>query len=288
MLRINGLTASGTLRAEVTNLLYMADVNTPTGMPVEHSAGKEGKALATNAGAAVNLQVKVETIVAILTIITVCLALLSLLGTCIKFLAGYDSVYGTTPKFNLDTEANIPTFFSAMLLLCAGGLFFTVALHKKAVRDAFTWQWVLLSLIFVYLAFDEATEIHGLVMRPFNSLFHFSGIFHFSWIVLGLLLLAVAGVYFLKLYSSFSPVFKRRFLEAAFVFISGLLGMEMVSGAYADSYGENNITYELLTTIEEILEMAGIILLIRALLLYIKQHVASITFSVRSNVPEKL
>ena len=46
--------------------------------------------------------------------------------------------------------------------------------------------------------------------------------------------------------------------------------MEMVGGAYADIEGQQNLVYALLTVVEELLEMGGVILLLRALLLDLK------------------
>jgi hypothetical protein len=52
------------------------------------------------------------------------------------------------------------------------------------------------------------------------------------------------------------------------VFVFGALGMEMVGGAYFDSHGSQNVTYVALQTVEEILEMVGIIVFIHALAEY--------------------
>jgi len=240
------------------------------------------EAIVTEQKTTVNLQVNTRAIVIVIGAITVALSSFSLLGTCIKFFTGHDSVFGFIPQFNLDTEGNIPTYFAALLLLFAGGLLSFIAYHKKVNQDVYARQWAVLSYIFLYMSVDEAVEIHGMIMSPLNNLYMFGGVFHFSWVVVGLILLAVAAVYFIRFYFSFSPRYKRSFLVAAFVYISGLIGLELIGGAYAHSFGEDNITYEMITNLEETFEMAGIVLFIRALLHYITDYISTTNLSVKS------
>ena len=53
------------------------------------------------------------------------------------------------------------------------------------------------------------------------------------------------------------------------MYIAGVIGMELVGGRYAKLYGTLNFTYSMLATVEESLEMAGLIVFIWGLLLYI-------------------
>lgn len=48
--------------------------------------------------------------------------------------------------------------------------------------------------------------------------------------------------------------------------------MELVGGHYAELHGSDNLTYHLIATLEESLEMAGVITFIWALLVYIADH----------------
>ena len=58
--------------------------------------------------------------------------------------------------------------------------------------------------------------------------------------------------------------------------------MELVSNYYDSLYGINNLTYHMIVTIEETLEMCGIILFIHALLDYIRSNIKEIRFRVGS------
>lgn len=227
------------------------------------------------------LQVKQSFVIKILASITLSLVILSSAGTLIKYLLGYDSAYGFVPNFNLDTEGNIPTYFAALTLLMSGLLFLVVAKHKRAINNAFANHWGILSFIFIYLSIDEASEIHGLVMRPLSA-YEFSGIFYFSWVIPGMIAVAAFALYFLKFFFSLSQKFQTLFFTSAFVYLGGALGIELIGGAYADANGTENLVYSLITTLEETLEMVGILLLINSLLSYIREHVSSFGVSFKS------
>lgn len=70
------------------------------------------------------------------------------------------------------------------------------------------------------------------------------------------------------------------FIKAGTLYVGGALGMELIDGYYAKIYAQNNITYFVLTTIEESLEMFGILVFIYALLSYIKLHIEQMKLSI--------
>ena len=69
---------------------------------------------------------------------------------------------------------------------------------------------------------------------------------------------------------------KRSFFWAALISFSGVIGTELVTIYYRENYGTLNFNYTMLVTVEETLEMTGIILFIRALLDTINERGLSI------------
>jgi len=63
-----------------------------------------------------------------------------------------------------------------------------------------------------------------------------------------------------------------RFVYAAALFLVGAIGFDMLGGAEASRHGTNTIYYSLLYTIEESLEMFGLIYLFSILLHLIKER----------------
>ena len=53
------------------------------------------------------------------------------------------------------------------------------------------------------------------------------------------------------------------------MFLSGAIGLELVGGAYVAAHGAINMSYVLIATVEETLEMVGAAVLLYGLLAYI-------------------
>ena len=66
-------------------------------------------------------------------------------------------------SLNMDRELNLPTLFSSALLLMAALLM--QRLGQSSDRIA-TKDWRLLSKIFIFLALDEALQIHEILIIP--------------------------------------------------------------------------------------------------------------------------
>jgi len=61
------------------------------------------------------------------------------------------------------------------------------------------------------------------------------------------------------------------FIMAGVIFLTGALGVEMLGAREADVYGYDTVIYGFLYSLEEMLEMLGVVLFIYALLSYLAQ-----------------
>ncbi len=68
---------------------------------------------------------------------------------------------------------------------------------------------------------------------------------------------------------------RSKLLIAGGIYLFGAIGMEMISGFHVENYGRD-IVYNIITTVEEIFEMVGILIFIYALLFYIRTHLNGI------------
>ncbi len=66
---------------------------------------------------------------------------------------------------------------------------------------------------------------------------------------------------------------------AAFVFLSGAIVMEFVGGWLAEQQGVDQLKFCMATEVEEVLEMTGVVIFIRTLLIYLNKHVDSLGIS---------
>ncbi len=214
----------------------------------------------------------------ILWLIMAMLVLIHSLIMGVNFLIGEPFSYFVTDLFNLDKERNFPTFFSTVILLFSAVLFALIAIFQKPLDNSSYFSWLGLSIIFLFASADEFISIH----EYFNKLKEFlntGGIFYYSWIIP----YSIFVIAFVLLYGRFffrlQPYFRHRFLLAGIVYLLGTIGMEMIGGWYADHYSKTVWPYICAVTIEESLEMAGIIILIETLLDYLTSLTDSITIS---------
>ncbi len=198
---------------------------------------------------------------------------LDLLALAFALISGHDSVFGLLGLLDLDKERGVGMLFQVLLLLTNAALFYAVAVaHRKSLAPAGPWRF--LACVFVFLSLDEFAFVHERLMTVMSTLVSAEGFLTFSWIIPYGIAVAVLAIFIgpriLKL-----PMLPRKLLLlAATVYLSGALGMEALGGYRMDMIGGEaarpELIYELLTTVEESLEIAGLILSIRALLELLK------------------
>ena len=182
---------------------------------------------------------------------------------------------------DLDIENNLPSFYSTMAIeLCALILFF-IYINKNQQQDRERKHWLGLTIIFAFLGFDEMAQIHEEFSDIFDMLIDASGLLYFPWVIPYGIAVAVVGIIYLPWLLRLPKHTRQRFIIAGMAFLGGAIVVEMISANYADLYGDEDWRYSFTYTIEETLEMTGIALFARALLLYISETIntVEITFS---------
>lgn len=205
-----------------------------------------------------------------LTIGVIILTILSLGVQAVRYI--YDYREDWIKMFNLDREMNIPTWYSTFMLAGCAFLLQAIARGKSQEADPSARKWHILSLIFAYLALDEVLCIHEILIIPdLAKILHLPSFLAQVWVIPGIILVGI----FVKKYWSFwqnLPFrFRRLFLIAAVLYIGGALGMEMIGSLYSKQYGQQNVFYAWMTSLEETMEMLGTVTFIYALLSYIGQ-----------------
>jgi hypothetical protein len=216
-----------------------------------------------------------------LSAIATLLALASLAGQAIKFFVGFESfgvipygpevVRSITNVLHLNAEHNIPTFYSVVLHLSTCALLALICLVTSQQSRPNSGWWLILSLLFLYLAFDEAFQLHERLERPARALIDKEIIraVGFGWIIPGLTLALTVSLTMLRFVLSLPPKTRAGVFIAATLFLSGATGMEMLGGRYRSMHGIEDFGYAVISTIEESLEMAGVIVMIGTLLSYL-------------------
>ena len=170
--------------------------------------------------------------------------------------------------FDVNTEANIPTWFASSLWLLAAIVAATVAVASSGLPRRRRRGWLGFAAVLALLSLDEAASLHERLLGSAGSALlgaDARGALHFAWVVPGALVAAVLALALAGTVWSM-PVRQRLLvLLAGAIFVAGALGAESLSGAALERYGDAR-AYVALTSLEEAAEMAGALLLLAALL----------------------
>ena len=178
--------------------------------------------------------------------------------------------------FDLEGEANAPAWFSsALLLACAALLAVLAAAGRRRRGDGLAWTG--LALGFAAMSLDEAAMVHEQLIEPLRNAFGFGGLLWHAWVPVGAAVALAAGIAYARFLWRLPRRTALRFAVAGAVFLSGALALEMVGGAFIEAEGRRNLAYAAVMTLEEVAEMAGVILFLRALLLHLRDEVGPVT-----------
>lgn len=175
--------------------------------------------------------------------------------------------------FYFNSEANLPAVYSSLSMAFVSVMLWMVGNlgTGECIRSRKYWR--LLSVVFFFLAIDELVSIHESLTDNAEDLLNAHSVtgigwLYFAWIVPYVGFFAVMFALMVHFLLSLPRKTLLRFLVAGVTFIAGSVGMEMVGGQYVylnGGTGKQDLTYALMVTVEEVLEMSGIVIFIYAL-----------------------
>ena len=222
-----------------------------------------------------------------LATITIALSLASLLAIYLGIVTIEDRTFAELSKiyirlFDLNREANIPTWFSSFLLILNAFILAIVAIPTKARQGPYFAQWFVLAVLFVYRSIDEGALLHEMLEKPTRRAFHVSGYLYFAWIIPAVGFLIVLAVYIRRFLFHLPRYTRWLFLIAGGIYVAGAVGMEMIgSNIYYTHGGHKPVSYYLWATLEETFEMLGLIIFFYALLDYAARYTPEIVFTIQ-------
>jgi len=169
--------------------------------------------------------------------------------------------------FDLNAEANVPTWLSTLLLACASLAMIAVGAAHRAHGVRGAGHWTVLGGVFAFLSVDEAAQVHELVMQTMDEQMVTSGALAFAWVIpYGLATMVLAAVY-LRFWWRLPPRTRRLLGLSAACFVGGALGFELLEGLWQTYRGWGR-GMRVLFVIEECLEMTGVALCVYAVVSY--------------------
>ena len=210
----------------------------------------------------------------LLLILSVIIGVLLLLNVVTYF--NYHNEAYLFNMFNFDKEKNIPSIFSALILLLASTTLLYVSFQALSFQVSNVF-WRSLSIIFLFLSFDELLRIHEKVGAFTASHIKGDGAFHYEWLIpYSVILLFLIFTYAKSIFALPTQV-RNNMIISGILFVGGAVGFEMIGGMYIEEKGlltveavENSTSIFVLYTVEETLEMLGVVYFIYTIFLCIE------------------
>lgn len=189
-------------------------------------------------------------------------------------LANFTREYSVYSWFRLNGEQNFPTYFSSINLLLSSLLLYFIYRYYKNNALSDGKYWIVLSIIFLCLSIDDFICFHEKANLFIASELGREGVFYYPWVILAIVIILILAVFYFRFFLRLPRRYKVLFALSAFLFIGGAVGMEMVTG-YLDYLAAAKATSWLRVvtgTIEDSMEILGVILFLYSLTDYIDTH----------------
>lgn len=196
-----------------------------------------------------------------------------------EYVSEHSHVEGLIRLFDLNQERNAPTVYSFCLLLLSFLLLLIIGILEKKHFSRDASKWIYFSIFLFFMMSDEMFTLHEKLIDPMRSLINADhlGILYYAWVIPGIIIVVLFILFFYRFFSRLEKNIKNTFQVAGTIYLGGAIGIEFIGGDFEELYGSANILYSLITTIEESLEMAGIIIFIKGLLTYLQTNYKTVT-----------
>ena len=205
-------------------------------------------------------------IIKFLSFVALALITIHIIILSIYYYVGDPDKFDFVRMFDLDMERNVPTLFSSAILLISGFLFYLLSKAPNEVKEGSRPYWLGLSLVFTFLAFDESAKIHEQLGDFTERFVDASGYLHYPWVISYGILVLILAAFYVRFFLKMEKKVFWSFMGSAVMYIGGAVGFELLGANESSLHGTETILYSVLYTIEESLEMFGVIYLIYILL----------------------
>lgn len=186
-------------------------------------------------------------------------------------------------RLDPDEDPSLAAWFSSVALLAAAVLTALIGLQKRRRHQPFAAHWLGLAGLFVLLSIDESIEIHEMLSHTLQVAMNTGGFLFHAWIIPGAIFVVLLAVVYCRFLWALEQRTRRLFILSGIIFVAGALGMEAVSAPLWQQNAEHTLAYTLVVSVEELLEMLGVVLFIYALLDYARTHLGRIYLRVAAD-----
>jgi hypothetical protein len=200
----------------------------------------------------------------------------------------HQTINDLTIKFSLGIENNIPSgFYFALLLICAGFLFWLGASHRHQ-KSPWTSRWFVSGFLFLTLAMDKMTSVHPYLVKSLQKAMRIPKAWRSNWYLVFLPLVIILILWCWPLIRSFAGRFQKKIWLALALMLGGGVGIDLVWSAMRISAGSLNFSIELVRAAGDAIKWGGTILLSYALAELLLEQVPQTRFILtRHREPDK-
>ncbi len=168
--------------------------------------------------------------------------------------------------FDVDEEDSFPTWYSAIALFITSAVLWINARAHRQSNSPLRLHWYGLALGFLFLSVDEIAGMHETLNSEIEM----------SWAIPGGIVALLVGVAYLSFLTKLPRHTAVWFVVGGAVFIGGAVGVELFTEPYLENDELDSLGYYLWNGLEEGMEMAGVLIFLRALLQSMKGHAPSL------------
>jgi hypothetical protein len=235
-------------------------------------------------GESLSLSIPVRRLGTALAVVIVVLSAVSFAGEVISDFVIVDNKYvdRIVEWIDVNREGSIPTWYATITLASCAALLGIIALDAARRRKPYPFHWAALGLIFALLSLEEILGIHSEAtgrLRELVSITDGPG-YAIALVLIGLVGLAIVALLFGRFYLHLPSRWRTWFTIAAVVYAIGVFASDAVGDYLITAAGEPTLAYDVVLTVEEALEMTGVLIVIVMLLEYIRTFVGPVSVAV--------
>jgi hypothetical protein len=235
-----------------------------------------------------SLSVPVRRLATVLAVVIVVLSLVSFVAEVVSDFVIVDNKYvdRIAEWVDVNREGSIPTWYATITLASCAVMLGLIAVDAARRKRPYPLHWAALAVIFALLSLEEILGVHSEAtgrLREIVSITDGPG-YAIALALIVLVGLAIVAVLFGRFYLQLPSKWRTWFTIAAVIYAVGVFASDAVGDYLITAAGEPTLAYDIVLTIEEALEMTGVLIVIVMLLEYIRTFVGTVSLSVAEPV----
>jgi hypothetical protein len=235
-------------------------------------------------GESLRLSPSVRRVAWILATIIVVLSAASFIGQVVSdfVITGNKYVDRIAEWMDVNHEGSVPTWYATITLMACAVMLGVIAVDARRRGRPYPLHWAALAVIFALLSLEEILGVHSEATQRLRSVMSITAGPGYVLVLagIGLLALAIVVVVFGRFYLHLPSRWRVWFTIGSLIYVTGVFASDAVGDYLITASGEPTLPYVIVLTIEEALEMTGVLIFIVMLLEYIRTFVGRVSVDI--------